>query len=193
MSFLNLCFILVPSSSGKTILPDLLELVQHIIPLSLKTSYPSSIPFLSPFFPSPSPFPSPLFSPSISYLPDLLKLVLPGVDPCDPTKTSVTLKLLSVILSWIPLKTTYTATAVGASSSPSTSSSLSVRTTAYLSSVNILPTTSYNNVTAPGNPPVLPSSGSGDSVNEAETAVHLDTLGGMIGEWALSLLDKVGR
>ena len=83
------------------------------------------------------------------------------------------------------------------SSSPSTSS-LSVRSTAYLSSVNILPTTSYNNVTAPGNPPVLPSSGSGangsgDSVNDAETAAHLDALGGMIGEWALSLLDKVGR
>ena len=128
----------------------------------------------------------------LRYLPDLLKLVLPGVDPCDPTKTSVTLKLLSVILSWIPLRTTYKITAGDTASS---SSLLAMRTNAYLASVNTLPSTSYINVVGPGNPPVPPSgsnaNGSGDSVNETETAVHLETLGNMIGDWALSLLDKV--
>ena len=43
------------------------------------------------------------------YLPDLLKLVLPGVDPCDAPKTSQTLRLLSTVLAWLPLRKTYTA------------------------------------------------------------------------------------
>ena len=172
--------------------PTLITPYNSIIPLK---SLPSLSPPSSPCSP-PSSLSFLSFSfPSFSYLPDLLKLVLPGVDPCDPTKTSVTLKLLSVILSWIPLKTTYTATtgSVGAVSSSQSTSWLSVRTTAYLSSVNILPTTSYNNVTAPGNPPSGSASAGGDNVNDAESAVHLDTLGGMMGEWALSLLDKVDR
>ena len=35
--------------------------------------------------------------------------MLPGVDPCDAPKTSQTLRLLSTVLAWLPLRKTYTA------------------------------------------------------------------------------------
>ena len=50
-------------------------------------------------------FPSPTI---LKYLPEILSQALPGLDACDSMKTHVTLELFSVILTWLPLKLSYT-------------------------------------------------------------------------------------
>ncbi len=72
----------------------------------------SSLSF-SPFFQAPAAIlalgsifrplmhPTPYLAP---YLPALLELTLPGLDPSDVFKTTVTLQTYHVILSWIPVQ-----------------------------------------------------------------------------------------
>jgi hypothetical protein len=52
----------------------------------------------------------PLFFPNpvmIKFLPALLRLSLPGIDPSDAYKTSTTLQMFSSVLAWLPLRTNY--------------------------------------------------------------------------------------
>lgn len=45
----------------------------------------------------------------LKYLPDLLRLSLPGVDPSDVSKTVATLELYSAMLNWLPVQSIYKA------------------------------------------------------------------------------------
>lgn len=49
----------------------------------------------------------------LPYLPQILKLCLPGVDPNDVNKTVQTLTLYSTILGWVPVRAAYCAPAAG--------------------------------------------------------------------------------
>jgi len=51
-------------------------------------------------------FPKPVV---LKYLPALLRMSLPGIDPSDPMKSAVTLHLYSTILTWLPVRSSYTA------------------------------------------------------------------------------------
>jgi hypothetical protein len=45
-------------------------------------------------------YPNPII---LRYLPDILRLSLPGIDPSDPKKTVVTMELFTNIFAWIPI------------------------------------------------------------------------------------------
>lgn len=51
-------------------------------------------------------FPKPVI---LDYLPQLLRLSLPGIDPGDQMKTAITLKFYSTVFSWIPVRSDYKA------------------------------------------------------------------------------------
>jgi hypothetical protein len=45
-------------------------------------------------------YPNPII---LSYLPDILRLSLPGIDPSDPKKTIITMELFTNVFSWLPI------------------------------------------------------------------------------------------
>ena len=51
-------------------------------------------------------YPKPIL---LKYLPELLRLSLPGLDASDVAKTTVTLQLYSTVLTWLPVRSSYQA------------------------------------------------------------------------------------
>jgi len=86
-----------PSVCGPIVLPFLLAALDpaavsqaHQAPIAMQTIASC---FRGLMFPQPVLLP---------YLPDILKLSLPGIEPSDVMKTSITLNLYCTILAWIP-------------------------------------------------------------------------------------------
>ena len=153
----NLCA--VDPALGHIVMPFLLRALDpsavnqtHQAPIAMHTI---SVVFKPLLYPRPV---------MLRYLPLLLKLVLPGVDPCDASKTSYTLKLLSAILSWIPVKSAYTATDTATTAVP------------------------YLQILAPAS--AITVGGIAESDDRQQAGEHLEALAGVLGEWALALLDK---
>lgn len=106
-------------------------------------------------------FPCPVV---LQYLPTLLSHSLPGVDPSDTKKTTITLSMYSTILGFLPISSTYDPSSAPASlHSP------------YLSLLN----------TTPDSGPIL------NPLTQADIDMHMYALSACIGDWAHSLLDKI--
>eukprot|EP01038_Epipyxis_sp_PR26KG_P007614 gene7614-10367_t len=94
----------IDPSFGEIVIPFLLSALDpsrvnqsHQAPVAMQTF---SLCFKSLMFPSPT---------MLKYLPELLRLSLPGIDPSDMIKTTATLKLYSDILQWLPIQSKYNA------------------------------------------------------------------------------------
>ena len=105
-------------------------------------------------------YPQPII---LNYLPDLLRLSLPGLDPNDSHKTTITLGMYSAILSYLPIRTAYK---VPTKASPSL-----YLVQACNSDSNVA---KFDYKTSP-----------------EEWRTMLSSLDGYMGEWAFELLDKV--
>ena len=112
-------------------------------------------------------FPSPAI---LKYLPDVLSQALPGLDACDSVKTIVTLELFSVILTWLPLKLSYTDTDACREDKSIPQS--------YLSLVNQLSADTDEN----------------DQIlldDKKNAKIYLNSISGMICDWIGGFLDKI--
>mmetsp|Transcript_274 Transcript_274/g.332 ORF Transcript_274/g.332 Transcript_274/m.332 type:complete len:2038 (+) Transcript_274:135-6248(+) len=155
----NLCA-LDPSLSA-IIMPFLLNALQ---PSAVNQAHqaPVAIHTINVIF-KPLLYPIPL---ALKYLPSIMGLALPGLDPNDSMKTIVTLKLFSTILSWIPLKHSYN------------EKDSSYETPSYVSLVN-----------AEG-----PLSGKDEFDMMAirkEAGESLGALGRYLDEWTVGVMDKI--
>lgn len=97
----------IDSRLGDVIIPFLLSALDpaavnqsHQAPVAMQTI---SLCFKSLLYPRPV---------IIKYLPDLLRLSLPGLDASDANKTNNTLSMYAGIFSWIPIQSKYTASSI---------------------------------------------------------------------------------
>jgi hypothetical protein len=86
-----------PAVCGPIVMPFLLAALD---PAAVSNAHqaPVAMQTLSSCF-RPLMYPQPVILP---YLPDILRLTLPGIEPSDVSKTSITLHLYSTILAWLP-------------------------------------------------------------------------------------------
>ena len=105
-------------------------------------------------------YPQPII---LNYLPDLLRLSLPGLDPNDNQKTTITLGMYSSILAYLPVRSQYKV--------PSKASPSLYLVQACNPQSNIA---NFDYKTSP-----------------EEWSTLLSSLDGYMGEWALELLDKI--
>jgi hypothetical protein len=131
----------------------------HQTPIALQSLWIAIKPLL---------FPNPLF---VRYIPDLLKLLLPGIDANDRIKTNATLSVIITICSHVPVRTDYDSY---------TNHKHYLETKPYISGVT--------------------TTDGGRSVAEIEAWVHtqlvsdkpaFEALGGFWAEWIPSLLAKI--
>ena len=99
-----------------------------------------------------------------------MTLSLPGIDACDSIKTAVTMKLFTMILSWLPLKKEYSdSDAFSKGQTPDT----------YVSLCNRLPS-----------PGLVGIEGNGNDEDKKNAKIYLNAIAAMSGEWATGLLDR---
>lgn len=115
----------------------------------------------------PLMYPKPVMLP---YLPDILKLSLPGLDTSDMAKTSVTLGMFSMILCWIPIRNRYSAPSIQVTSSS---------TSSYWHSYADLLDESYKNVD------------SQVCVSQSAFQANLDALSSCWAEWVPLFWDRI--
>lgn len=126
----------------------------------------------------------PLLYPSgtvLKYLPQILMNALPGIDTCDTVKTAVTMKLFSVILSWLPLKLSYSdSDAYGKDDEIPQS---------YLTLVNQLLSNNDND----NEKEKEKEKGENKYLldEKKKLKIYLNDIGSMISDWIIGFLDKI--